>query len=112
MSYHFCKKKKKVLTSFEPNWQDVLALRQMLVLPQLTLNSCLLSKCNLSTGSTWPAVSLASKVWQESREGKPSDSSRSGFPVKTRSSLGFSPPPHLCLAVSTECFTKVEVAST
>lgn len=64
MSYHFWKKK-TVLTAFELNWQDVLALRQKLVLPQLTLNSWLLSRCNSSADSTWPVLSLVSKVLQD-----------------------------------------------
>lgn len=66
MSYHFWKQKKKKGTYFsEPNWQDVLALSQKPVLPQLTLNSCLLSRRNLSASSTWPVAGLISKALQD-----------------------------------------------
>lgn len=126
MSYHFWKQKKKKGTYFsEPNWQNVLAFRQKPVLPQLTWNSCLLSRRNLSAGSTWPVVSLISKVLQDilcllhagsqevwgrnvkkAIQGYP----KSWFPVKARPSLGFSPPPHGCLAVLAKTFTRVEVA--
>jgi hypothetical protein len=109
-----------VLTSFEPNWQDVLALIQKLLLPQLTLSSCLLSKCNLTHPSLFSkAVQdiMLTPCWQpggvteESGEGKPRDCPRLWFPAEAGTSWRDSLPPHQCLAVFTKRFANVDVAS-